>query len=106
VKYSYPSNTNSLSVSYNRTHDGPNHFIVFYKNLSTVCFTSKEVRQRLGPAKFTDSSKALSSWCDEMIEKYEKTTTDRDQEEVKATGFGPEAHLDESDPNFQCKTVV
>lgn len=27
-------------------------------------------------------------------------------EEVKATGFGPECHLDETDPNFQTRTVI
>ena len=27
-------------------------------------------------------------------------------EEIKATGFGPECHLDESDPNYQTRTVV
>jgi hypothetical protein len=26
--------------------------------------------------------------------------------EVKATGFGPECHLDESDPNYQTRTVI
>lgn len=26
--------------------------------------------------------------------------------EVKATGFGPECHLDESDPNYQTKMVT
>jgi hypothetical protein len=29
-----------------------------------------------------------------------------DMNEVKATGFGPEAHLDESDPNFQTRTIT
>jgi hypothetical protein len=106
VRYPYPSNSTSLNVVYNRTHDGPNHFIVYYKNLSTVEYTSKDVRKRLGAAKFTESSKQLSAWADEMIEKYEKTATDRDQDEVKATGFGPEAHLDESDPNYQTKMVT
>ena len=27
-------------------------------------------------------------------------------EEVLSTGFGPECHLDESDPNFQTRTVI
>jgi hypothetical protein len=106
MKYSYPSNSNSLRVTYCRTHDGPNHFIVFYKNLSTVAFTTKDVRKRLGSAKFTDSSKALSAWCDDMIAQYEKTSTDRDQDEVLATGFGPEAHLDQTDPNHQTRAVI
>ena len=106
MKYTYPSNTTACSVIYNRTHDGPNHFIVYYKNLSTVCFTVKDVRKRMGAAKFTDSSKALCTWVQETIDKYEKTSTDRDQDEVKATGFGPEAHLDETDPNHLTRTVI
>ena len=27
-------------------------------------------------------------------------------DELLATGFGPECHLDESDPNFQTRTVI
>lgn len=31
---------------------------------------------------------------------------ERLSDEVLTTGFGPECHLDESDPNFQTRTVI
>lgn len=34
------------------------------------------------------------------------TAPEQLSEEVLSTGFGPECHLDESDPNFQTRTVI
>ena len=105
--YNYPHNSSSLIVQYRRTRIGPNAFMVFYKNISSFCFTSKEVRQRFGSAKFTEGVKTLSTWCDEMIDKYGKTSEESlDMEQIAKEGFGPEAHLDETDPNYQTKMVM
>ena len=60
-----------MYLSYFRNREGPNGILVYYKNVSRFVTTSKEMRAVLGPAKFTDSVKAASTWCDEMIEKYE-----------------------------------
>lgn len=81
--------------------------MVFYKNLSTPCLSSKEVRQRFGSAKFTEGVKQLSAWCDEMIDKYGQQKEELDMERIAKEGFGPEAHgLDPTDPNYQTKMIV
>ena len=71
MEYRYPANTTSMYLSYFRNREGPNGILVYYKNVSRFVNTTKEMRAVLGPAKFTDSVKAASTWCDEMIEKYE-----------------------------------
>ena len=71
MEYRYPANTPSLYLSYFRNKEGPNGILVYYKNVSRFVRTSKEMRAVLGPAKFTESVKAASVWCDEMIQKYE-----------------------------------
>lgn len=51
---------------------------------------------------------------DEWITELEATDAKRKapkdteglSEELLATGFGPEAHLDESDPNYQTRTIT
>ena len=60
-----------MYLSYFRNREGPNGILVYYKNVSRFVNTSKEMRAVFGPAKFTDSVKAASTWCDEMIQKYE-----------------------------------
>lgn len=117
MKYDSPVNNvhTGIIVEYHRTRTGPNFFMVFYKNLSTVCFTRKEVRNRLGTARFTETSKILSEWVDEMIDKYgqDPTSPDGSSNEVleyaKTAGFGPEAHdsgLDDTDPNHNTRTII
>ena len=60
-----------MYLSYFRNREGPNGILVYYKNVSRFVTTSKQMRAVFGPAKFTDSVKAASTWCDEMIQKYE-----------------------------------
>ena len=111
MKYDSPVNNvhTGIIVEYHRTRTGPNFFMVYYKGLSTVCMTRKEVRNRLGTARFTETSRILSEWVDEMIDKYEKVSDESQDtlEYAKSAGFGPEAHaLDENDPNFNTKMVI
>ena len=59
----------------------------------------------------TPTGDELRAWLTDLgaaDAKRENKTTDAglDMDEVKATGFGPEAHLDESDPNFQTRTIT
>jgi PHP family Zn ribbon phosphoesterase len=44
---------------------------MYYKNIATPCFTVKDVKSRLGSAKFLESSKNLYKWMEEMMEKYD-----------------------------------
>ena|SRR5210317_893434 len=104
--YSSPKNTQHFQLNYHRVREGPNWFMMYYKNIATPCLTVKDVKSRLGPAKFLDSSKELYKWMEEMIEKYDSKQTELDMSAVAATGFGPEAHLDENDPNYQTKMVT
>ena len=47
----------------------------------------------LGCARYTDASKELRAWAEEMHEKaMAKVQAKLDMEKVKAEGFGPEAH--------------
>ena len=61
--------------------------MMYYKNVATPCFTVKDVKTRLGPAKFLESSKALYKWMNEMIEQYDSVV----QEGRADTSFASEA---------------
>ena len=81
-----------MYLSYFRNREGPNGILVYYKNVSRFVSTSKEMRAVFGPAKFTDSVKAASVWCDEMIEKYESSPDGIEMKEGRAdTSFASEA---------------
>lgn len=71
MEYKYPANTKDMYLSYFRNREGPNGIMVYYKNVSRFVSTSKEMRAVFGTAKYTDSVKSASQWCDEMIQKYE-----------------------------------
>jgi len=68
--YEYPLNTQNFKVSYNKVREGPNWIMVYYKNVATVCLTVKDVKDRLGPAKFLESTKELCVWLEEKIKTY------------------------------------
>ena len=61
--------------------------MMYYKNVATPCFTVKDVKSRLGPAKFLESSKALYKWMNEMIDQYDSVV----QEGRADTSFASEA---------------
>jgi len=100
----------TTQVEYHRNKTGPNYFVVYYKQRSVVCYDRIDVKRCFGPAKFTPSVTELGKWCDEMIDKYDKTkkdssnSTDGLSPEVKATGFGPECH--EEDPTKDTRMVI
>ena len=57
----------------------------------------------------TPTGDRLREWLDSFETDEPTRFVDRPEElseEVKATGFGPECHLDESDPNYATKTVI
>lgn len=89
--YPYPSNDTSLKVEYHRVREGPNWFMVYYKNVATPCLTVKDVKNRLGPAKFLDSSKNLYKWMEEMIEKYDSVLEEAGRAD---TSFASEALIE------------
>lgn len=59
------------------------------------------------PAK-TPTGDELRTWLAELeaADSVKAAPLSDKQEEIQATGFGPECHLDESDPNFATRTVI
>ena len=103
--YSYPSHDSNTQVQYVRNKIGNNYFIVYYKNAARFCFTPKEVGRVFGVAKFTPGVNAIRDWAKEMVEKYDKTEKGPVSID-KATGFGPECHDDEKEPQENTKMIV
>ena len=68
----YDDNGRGLFVQYHIMREGPNYFLVHYKNTSVLRQDPKDAWRVLGPAKFTDSSKALKQWCLDIHEQYSK----------------------------------
>ena len=115
----------STQVEYHRNKTGPNYFVVYYKQRSVVCYDRIDVKRCFGPAKFTPSVTELGKWCDEMIDKYDKTEKDSSNSldpevmtkaieqlgaldpKILATGFGPECHEEDlEDPTKDTRMVI
>ncbi len=69
-RFQYPGNDPGFYAEYIKSREGPNRFIVLYKNSATMHFCPKNAWRRLGVAKFTDSSQQFKAWCIELDEKY------------------------------------
>ena len=69
-RFEYEGNYPGFYAEYIRTKEGPNRFVVLYKNSSTMHFDPKNAWRRLGAAKFTESSQLFKSWCVEMDSTY------------------------------------
>ena len=114
MEYKYEGNTNDTYISYFRNREGPNGILVYYKNVSRFVTTSKGLRDVFGPARYTDSVKSASKWCDEMIEKYDSVAAEVSHEEVVKDGFGPEVFVENNsyeahtdvDPTANTKMIV
>ena len=53
-------------------------------------------------AKHTETGKALKEWCVEIFE-GDTPKPELDMNEIKATGFGPEAHIE---PNDNTRMII
>jgi hypothetical protein len=88
------------------------YYITYAKGASVFLREAKEVRRFLKFAKSTPSREALDAWLEELAaadsarRERREAATQGLSDEVLATGFGPECHLDESDPNYATRTVV
>ena len=85
--------------------EGPNYFLVHYKDTSVLRQDPKDAWRILGAAKFTQSAQDFKAWCLDMDEKY-NTNNDTDDGR-KDTSFASEALVEESDPTEQdaCPTA-
>ena len=101
----FEHNTPSMRYEYHRTREGPNWFMCYYKHSSQKVLDPKDAWRTLGPAKFTESGKALKEWCLQMDDEY----GEKKEEEVGRTdtSFASEA-MNESklDPTQNTKMIM
>ena len=101
----FPGNGRGLHVEFMRMREGPNYFVFHYKNSSRVVSATdpKDVWRCMGISKYTDTAKALKEWAVEMVEAT-LPKPELDMAQIKAEGFGPEAHVEE--PNDNTKMIT
>ena len=101
----YPENGRGLYLEHSRHREGPpSVFCLMYKGSSRLYTDPKDVWRAMGTAKYTDGSKALRAWCEEIHEiTLAKAAPKLDMDQVKAEGFGPEAH---DDPTTNTKMIT
>ena len=68
--------------------EGPNYFLIHYKNTSVLRQDPKDAWRVMGCAKFTPKAQELKQWCLDMHEKYVESKL---KEGRKDTSFGSEA---------------
>ena len=95
----YPNNGNGLMVQYHIMREGPNYFMISYKNSSVLRQDPKETWRVLGPAKFTAGAQDLKQWCLDIHDEYSK----KKGETRKDTSFASEAM---AEPNDNTKMIV
>ena len=66
-----------------------------------------EVRKFLKLPKGIPSRAAFDSWIESLTAADEARQSRKVDKQIDhATGFGPECHLDESDPNYATRTII
>lgn len=86
-------------------------WIAYSGGASVFIRDTKELRRFLKLPKGIPSRERFDEWLSEIeasdtARKERRDAKEGLSEEVLATGFGPECHLDESDPNFATRTVI
>ena len=100
----YEGNGNGLFVQYHRMREGPNYFVVAYKNSCVIRRDPKDAWRVTGAAKFTASAQDLKNWCIEQDEKYNTTQSTEDSDGRADTSFASEAQHEE--PNDNTKMIT
>jgi len=97
-----------LSIETGKDFNG-RFFIAYAKNASVFIRDTKELKNFLRLPTKTPSRDSLDSWLASLAA-HDSSTREPQQpaltDEHLATGFGPECHLDESDPNHDTKTII
>lgn len=79
------------------------YYICHQKYVSVIRRDRKEVRNFFGFPLKTPSRERF----DEFMDMCEADDTARAEKKIDhKTGFGPECHLDESDPNYATRTII
>ena len=105
----YPGNGRGLYVEHVRAREGPkSYFNILYKGSCRSVREPIEISRVLGCARYTDASKELRAWAEEMHENaMSKEQARLDMKRVKAEGFGPEAHeTPPEDPTTHTKMIT
>ena len=101
----YPNNGRGLMVQYHIMREGPNYFMISYKNSSVLRQDPKDAWRVMGSAKFTPGSQQLKQWCLDIHEQYSK----KKAETRKDSSFASEAmgeETPESDPTANTKMIT
>jgi hypothetical protein len=81
-------------------------FVAWKPHVSAGFTERKELLKFVAwPAK-TPTGDRLREWLSSFEQPVEVVPVADKAAELQATGFGPECHLDESDPNYQTRTVL
>ena len=80
-------------------------FIAHARSAAVWTRCQRELRRFLKLPAGTTSRAALDSWL-ESLQATDAERAEPSRDEVMATGFGPECHMDESDPNHNTRTVI
>ena len=91
-----------------RTYDrGSGEFFIAWKPDVSMWFKDRKAMLKFvaWPPK-TPTGDRLREWLSSFANEEPKAVVDGLTAEAVATGFGPECHLDESDPNYATKTVI
>jgi hypothetical protein len=80
-------------------------FIAWKPHVSMICRDRKALLRFISwPAK-TPTGDRIREWLDSFDQAPEPELRDTSAE-IQATGFGPECHLDETDPNHNTRTII
>lgn len=86
--------------------DGLGRAFIAYSNGASIFVRDvAELRRFLKVPKGLPMRAALDSWLD-SLQATDAELAEPSRDEVMATGFGPECHLDETDPNHNTRTVI
>ena len=94
--------------------DTNGRFYIAYSSRASLFFRDvAALRKWLKLPKGIPSRESFDSWISsieaadqERAAKKKPLPQEGLSDELLATGFGPEVHLDESDPNYQTRTVI
>ncbi len=97
---------NALFVERSLRKEGPSPVYVAWKpNTSRLFYDKTNLLKFCAWPKSLPTGQALRDWLDSFDDQLPAPNT-HNHDRIVAEGFGPEAHLDESDPNHQTKTVI
>jgi hypothetical protein len=96
-----------LWVERHRSRWNGESFRAWKPNISMWFSDRRALLSFVGWPKGTPTGDSFRSWLASMGMDASETDTDTSlSDEQLASGFGPECHLDETDPNHQTRTVI